>query len=98
MFLLKRKKHILFIFQNITQIVKNKLLLSLFQTGERWHYLLLRKLLMIIRGIASKINDDFYCLSCLHSFRTKDKCKFDIKVCENKVFWNIIMPSEETKI
>ena len=50
------------------------------------------------RGIASKINDDFYCLSCLHSFRTKDKCKFDIKVCENKVFWNIIMPSEETKI
>ena len=55
---------------------------------------------MIIRarGIASKINDDFYCLSCLHSFRTKDKCKFYIKVCENKVFWNIIMPSEETKI
>ena len=55
---------------------------------------------MIIRarGIASKINDDFYFLSCLHSFRTKDKSKFDIKVCENKVFWNIIMPSEETKI
>ena len=35
---------------------------------------------------------------CLHSFRRKNKIKLHKKVCENKDFCNVIMPSKDTKI
>ena len=38
-----------------------------------------------------------YFLHCLYSFRTKNKLESH-KVCENKDFCNVIMPSEGTKI
>ena len=38
---------------------------------EKRHYLAVKKLSALLRGITSKNNDDFYCLNCLHSFRTK---------------------------
>ena len=37
-------------------------------------------------------------MNCLHSFRTKNKFEPHKRVCENKDFCNIIIPSEETKI
>ena len=46
----------------------------------------------------SKHYSDFYCLNCFHSFRTKNKLESHKKVCENKDFCNVIMPSEDTKI
>ena len=46
----------------------------------------------------SKHYGDFYCLNCLHSFRTKIKLVSYKNLCENKDFCNIIMPSEDTKI
>ena len=67
--------------------------------GERqWHYLALKKLSALLRGITSKHYNDFYCLNCLHFFRTKSKFKSHRKVCENKNFCNVIMSSEDTKI
>ena len=45
-----------------------------------------------------KNNDDFFCLNCPHSFRTKSKLESHKQVCENKYFRNIVMPSEETEI
>ena len=59
---------------------------------EKWHYLAVK------RGITSKNDGDFYCLNCLHSFRTKNRLESHKKVCENKDFCNIIMPTEYTKI
>ena len=44
-----------------------------------------------MRNYIKKIGD-FYCLSCLHSFKTKNKLESHKRVCEN------IMPSEHTKI
>ena len=41
--------------------------------------------------------NDFYCLNCLHSFATKNKRETHKKVCENKDFYNAIMPFEDTK-
>ena len=38
------------------------------------------------------------CVNCLHSYRTINKIEFHKKVCENKDFCNVIMPSEDTKI
>ena len=48
--------------------------------------------------MASKYYGDFYCLNCLHSFRIKSKLESHKKVCKNKDFCNVIMPSEDTKI
>ena len=46
----------------------------------------------------TKNNGDFYCFNCLLSFRTKNKLESNKKVCGNKDFCNINMPSEETKV
>ena len=34
--------------------------------GEKWHYLAVKKLSTLLRGITSKSDGDFYCLNCLH--------------------------------
>ena len=46
----------------------------------------------------SKHHSDFYCLNCLHPFATERKIESHQKVCENKDFCNIIMPSADTKM
>ena len=66
--------------------------------GQRWHYLAVKELSALFRGITSEHYGDFYCLNCLHSFRTKNKLEVHKKVCLNKNFWNVIMSTENTKI
>ena len=39
-----------------------------------------------------------YCLKCLRSFRTENKLKSHEKVCKNKDFCVIVMPSEKDNI
>ena len=57
-----------------------------------------KKLPVLLRGITPKHYGDFYCLNCLHSFRTKNKLESNKKVkSENKDFFNVIMP-EDTKL
>ena len=54
-----------------------------------------------LKGITSKHKGDFYCLNCLHSFRTTTttkKLESHKRVYENKNFGIIIMPSEDTKL
>ena len=41
--------------------------------GEGWHYLAVKKLSAILRGITSKHHLDFYFLNCLHLFATENK-------------------------
>ena len=65
--------------------------------GEGWHYIAVRKLSVLLKGITSK-HGDFCCLNGLHSFRTKHKLVSNKKVCENKYFYNIVMPCKESKI
>ena len=64
----------------------------------QWHYLVVKDLLALSREVTSKNNGDFYYLNCRHSFRTKKKLESHKKLCENKDFYNRIMPSEDTKI
>ena len=46
----------------------------------------------------SKHPNDFYCLNCLQSFSTEKKSESHKKVCENKDFCNVVMPSGDIKI
>ena len=74
-------------FQSITQIVKNRLpTLSMIPNGGGWHYLAVKKLSALLKGITSNHKGDFYCLNCLHSLRTKYKLESRKRVCENKIF------------
>ena len=57
-----------------------------------------KKLSTLLRGIASKYYGEFYCMNFLHSIRTKNKLGWDKRVCENKDFCSVIVPSEDTKI
>ena len=41
---------------------------------------------------------DFYCLNYLHFFKTERKRKSHEKVCKNKDFCGIVMPSEKDDI
>ena len=40
-------------------------------TGRGWHYLVVKKLSALSRGITSKHHGNFYCLNCLHSCATE---------------------------
>ena len=63
-----------------------------------WFYLVVKKLSTLLRGITWNHYDDFYCLSCLHSFQTENKLEIYEKVSKNEDFCGIAMPSEKYNI
>ena len=65
--------------------------------GEKWHYIRVKKLPPLLRGITSKEHDEFYCLNCIYSFATGKNHESHKIVCKNKDFLNVLMPSENTK-
>ena len=83
--ILEKEKYIQLMFQNIIQIVRNKLFFVKFLSA-------------LLREITSKHHGDFYFLNSLHSSPTEKKLESHKKVCANKNFCNVIMPFEETKI
>ena len=40
------------------------------EEGQRWYYLAVKRLSALLRGNTLKNNGDFYCLNCLHYFKT----------------------------
>ena len=65
---------------------------------NRWHYLAVKSLPALFRGITSSNNGDFYCLNCFHSYRTLNKLKKHERVCNNHDYCRIDMPKENEKI
>ena len=75
--------------------------------GEKWHYIALksvrtddgfnrpiRSLSRLFRGITSNNHGDFYCLGCLHSFRTDNALKKHERLCGNNDYCHVEMPTE----
>ena len=42
----------------------NEVILLMITDGEKWHYLAVKKLSALLRGITGNNNGDFYCLNC----------------------------------
>ena len=76
--------------------------------GEKWHYTALKSkqtedgfirptksLSRLFKGITSNHKGDFYCLNCLHSFRTYNILKKHEKLCENNDFCYVEMPTKK---
>ena len=76
---------------------ENQVILSMITGGEKWHYLAVKSLSALLRGITSKHNEDF-CLNCFHAYTTKNKLKKYKNVCENHDYCLVEMPKEDNKI
>ena len=76
--------------------------------GEKWHYIALksertddgfnrpiRSLSRLFRGITSNHDGDFYCLNCLHSFRTDNALKRHERLCDNNDYCHVEMPIKD---
>ena len=66
---------------NLTR--ENQVILLMITDGEKWHFLAVKKLSALLRGITSNHNGDFYCLNCFHAYTTENKLESHKKVCEN---------------
>ena len=66
--------------------------------GKNWHYLAVKSLSRLLRGISSNHNSDYYCLNCFNFYRTENKLNVHKKICENHEYCNIEMPSPNNNI
>ena len=54
-------------------IREKQVVLLMISNGENWHYLVVKNLPGLLKGITSNHKEDFYCLNCFYSYRTKNK-------------------------
>ena len=67
--------------------------------GENWHYLVVKSLSRLLKGITSNHKEDFYCLNCFCAYSTRNKLEEHMKkICENHNYCNVEMPNENNKI
>ena len=66
--------------------------------NNRWHYLAVKSLSGLFRGMTSSNNGDFYCLNCFHSYRTLNKLKKHERICNNHDIVTQTCPKKMKKI
>ena len=76
-------------------IRENQVILLMITNGEKWHYLAVKSLSVLFRGIAGNNNGDFYCLNSFQSYTTENRFKKHKKVCENYNYCYVEMPEED---
>ena len=82
--------------QNLT--CDKQVILLMITDGEKWHYLTVKNLPGLLRGITSTHKEGFYCLNCFHSYRTKNKLEAHKKIWENHNYCNVEMPTKNNII
>ena len=58
---------------NLTR--KNQVILLMITDSEKWHYLAVKRLSSLFKGITSKHDGDFYFLNCFQTYTTENKLK-----------------------
>ena len=77
---------------------KRQIILLMISDGQKWHYLVVKNLSRLLRGITSNHKEDFYCLNCFHSYRTENKLEAHKKICENHDYCHVEMPTKNNNI
>ena len=75
-----------------------QIILLMITDGEKWHYLVVKNLSGLLKGITSTHRKDFYCLNCFHSYRTKSKLESHKRICENHDYCPVEMPTKDNNI
>ena len=81
---------------NLTR--EKQAILLMISNGEKWHYLTVKNLSGLLRGITSNHNADFYCLNCFCAYSTKNKLEKHKKICENHHYFHVEMPTKDNNI
>ena len=81
---------------NLTR--EKQVILLMISNGENWHYLVVKNLPELLKGITSNDKEDFYCLNIFHSYRTKNKLKEHKKICEDHDYCHVEMPTKDNNI
>ena len=77
---------------------KSQVILLMITDGEKWHYLAVKQLSALRRGIMGNNNGDFYCLICFCSYTTENKLEKHKNVCENYDYCYVEMAEEDNKL
>ena len=77
---------------------ERQIILLMISDGQKWHYLVVKNLSGLLRGITSNHKEDFYCLNCFYSYRTENKLEAHKKICENHDYCHAEMPSRNNNI
>ena len=78
---------------NLTR--ENQIILLMITDGEKWHYLTIKNLSGLLRGITSNHAGDFYCLNCFCAYSTKNTFEAHKKICENHDYCHVEMPTKD---
>ena len=97
MFPLTQKKIEIFYKSKYNLVRDNQIILLMISNGENWHYLAVKSLSRLLKGITSNHNGD-YCLNCFHSYSTENKLNTHKKMCDNYDYCNIEMPSNDNNL
>ena len=81
---------------NLTR--EKKVILLMIGNGEKWHYLVIKNLSGLLKGITSNHVGDFYCLNCFCAYSTKNKLEKHKKICENHDYCHVEMPTKDNNI
>ena len=77
---------------------ENQVILLIITDDKKWHYLAVKGLPALLRGITGNNNGDFYYLNCFHAYTTKNRLEKHKSVCENYDCCYVEMPEEDNKI
>ena len=101
---LKNNKCTLLMFQNVTQTLNSNYSFNDFKLRKKRNKVrrkmalsCRKKLSVLLRGITSKNNGNFYCSNCLHSFRTKQNLNLINEFGEIKNFVLLLCPLKTLK-
>ena len=77
---------------------ENQVNLLMITDGKKWHYLGVKRVSALLRGIISNHNGNIYCLNCFHLYNTKNKLKKHERVRNEHDYCYVEMPNEDNKI
>ena len=64
--------------------------------NEKKHYVAIKRLPALLRGITSAHHGEFYCRNCLSGHRTKEAHDLHREVCKDNDFCHVEMPSKDS--
>ena len=59
---------------------------------NNWHYLTIKNMKRLIRGVTSNNHGDIFCRNCMHSYCTENSLKKHERICINDDYCELIMP------
>ena len=66
--------------------------------NENWHYLAVKCISALFRGITSNNNGEYYCLNYFHSYRTNNILKRHERLSGKHDYCYVKMPKKDNKI